>query len=85
MSVRFLAFFATALTLSAAAVAEPSRPARHEASQPSGHSNEVVLASADQVQAPTPSPDQATATPVKHRAARVTTCRCGDQIQQPDE
>jgi hypothetical protein len=86
MYVRFLALAATALSIGAPVVADPAQPTSHETSPPSGNSKQVVLASAEQAQAPTSSPDQATATPpVKHRAARVTTCRCGDQIQQPDE
>ena len=85
MYVRFLVIAATALNIGAPVVGEPSRPAQHETAPPSGHSNQVVLASADQPQEQTSNPDQATPTPVKHRAARVTTCRCGDQIQQPDE
>lgn len=86
MHVRLLAIAITAFTIGTTAVAEPPRPAPHEASQSSGHSTQVVLASADQAQAPTSSPDQATPAPVKRpRTARVTTCRCGDQVQQPDE
>lgn len=86
MYVRFLVIAASALSIGAPAVAEPPRPASHETSQPSAHGTPVVLASADQIQAPTSNPDQTAATPPKRpRAARVTSCRCGDQIQQPDE
>jgi hypothetical protein len=86
MYVRFLVIAATALSIGAPAVAEPSRPAEHETSKPSSHPAQVVLASADQAQAPTSNPDQAAATPVKHpRAARVSSCRCGGQVEQPDD
>jgi len=87
MYLRFTVIAAAALTIGAAAVAEPSRPAASATNQPTHPPAQVVLASAEQtqVQAPAPTPDQPVATPVKHRAARITTCRCGDQVEQPDQ
>jgi hypothetical protein len=85
MRVRFMVIATAALTIGAAAVAEPTRPASRDPNPPAHPAAEVVLASAEQAQAPAPTPDQPSATPVKHRAARVTTCRCGDQVEQPNE
>ena len=86
MHVRFMVIAAAALSISATAVAEPTQPAAHDASPPARPPAQVVLASAEQAQAPSPAPDQQpAAAPVKHRAARVTTCRFGDQVEQPDQ
>jgi hypothetical protein len=85
MHVRFaLVGAATLLSAAAVAAAEPaSAPARAPA-QPQPRSAPVVLASADQVQAPTPAA-QAAAQPKRARVARVTTCRCGDPQAQPEK
>jgi hypothetical protein len=68
-----------------ASVAEPPKvPA--PVSKPANISAPVVLASADQVRSPAPASEATPPAPVKHRAARVTTCRCGDQIaEQPEQ
>jgi len=69
-----------ALTLASVATAEPPK-----AAAPQARPAPVVLASADEVvQAPRPV-EHSEAAPVKHRAMRVTTCRCGDPQTQPQE
>lgn len=82
MHVRFSLIASTALGIATAAAAEPPKAAR-ETAQPQSRPAEVVLASADQVQAPQVNPQDQAPAPVKRpRAARVTTCRCGDQTTQ---
>ena len=72
---------AAALTSATAALAEPAKPAAQPVTQPAGRP--IVLASADAVKAPAMAADQQV--PVKKpRVARVTTCRCGDQIPADD-
>ncbi len=83
MHVRLISIAAaTAMTANAYA-AEPAKPSPQPPAQVQQLPN-VVLASADQLPAPSSS-DQQAATPKPHRNARVTTCRCGDQQAQPDE
>jgi hypothetical protein len=83
MSARFMVIAAAALTIAGAAVAESAKPEVRPASQPASRPVQVLMASADQVQARVGSADQAAPAPVKRpRAARVTTCRCGDPQQQ---
>ena len=82
-------FAIIALTMLAAGTAVAAEPPKANASAPAEQANRparVMLASAEQVRAPTPA-DQANAQPPKHRAARVTTCRCGDQTaeEQPEQ
>jgi hypothetical protein len=62
-------------------LAEPPKAPVQPASQPS--SRPIVLASADAVKAPAAAAEQP-APAKKPRVARVTTCRCGDQIPQDD-
>jgi hypothetical protein len=78
MGIHVTLIAAAAATLAASVGAEPPKAEVHQASQPAKTPTEVALASADQVRAPAPS-EQPSTTPVKRpRAARVTTCRCGD-------
>ena len=82
MRVRTLTIAATVLTCASIATAEPAKP---EAREPSGNATRpaVVLASAEQAQTPAPANSEQAAAPVKRpRVGRVTTCRCGDQIQR---
>jgi hypothetical protein len=67
------------LTTHTAAFAEPARTQDH-ADQPANRPAAIVLASAEsaQGQAAAPSADQPAPPQAKRRAARVTTCRCGD-------
>jgi hypothetical protein len=83
MSARLMVIVAAALTAASPAIgADPVKPEAREASQPVNRPAEVLLASADQVRAPAQSGEQPNTTPVKRpRAARVTTCRCGDPEQ----
>lgn len=64
-------------SVSAEPVNEPVRPAGQPVVQKAG----VVLAAADvpqQVEARPVASDSATTAPARKRAARVTTCRCGE-------
>jgi hypothetical protein len=77
---------AVASLTSVSAFAEPAKtpapapaPKQQHLTQP-----QVVLASAENVQVPTAT-DQQAPTPPKRRPARVTTCRCGDQQAQPEQ
>jgi hypothetical protein len=77
-----------ALTMLAAGTAAAAEPPKASAQAPAQQPNRparVMLASAEQVPAPAPA-DQANPQSPKHRAARVTTCRCGDQAaEQPEQ
>lgn len=82
-----LVIFASAIFFSGSAVvAEPASPAANEPVQarPQPERAQIVLASADQVNAPDAA-QQVQPTPQRARVARVTTCRCGDQQAQPEE
>lgn len=83
MHARSLLIATAALTVASVAVAEPTRPAMREANSNNDRPATVVLASAEQVPTPVPAtaqdPNSAPVKPV--RRGRVTTCRCGDQIQ----
>ena len=80
MQIRFMMVAAAALGLSASAFADPATPAEQDTAQPASKPARVVLASAEPVQAPDAVAEpQQSQTPVKRRAARVTTCRCGGQ------
>lgn len=86
MHARIVTIAAAALLASTSAMAAgPVKKPVPEAKQPQTRANPVILASADQVSSETAS--SAAPPPVKHRAARITTCRCGGDPQpaQPDE
>lgn len=83
MNVRWM-IAVTALAAAAMASAEPAPPSAGDSDHQANREAQVVLASADQdPNAESPAPDaQPPATPPKKkRAARVTTCRCGDPGQ----
>jgi hypothetical protein len=86
MHARFAGVAIAILTLGTAVSAEPPKaPAKEAAQRTNRAAPAVLLASAEQVTAPAQS-DQATQQPKPHRAARVTTCRCGGQTEeQPDQ
>jgi hypothetical protein len=86
MLARFVLIATATLTSVSALAAEPSRapapspaPTQQHPTQP-----QVVLASAEDAHAPAATDQQAPTVP-KRRAARVTTCRCGDQAAQPEQ
>jgi hypothetical protein len=85
MHARFLMIAAAALAVGTAAPAEPAKAPAHAATQPANRpAAPVLLASVDQV--PTPAPADQSGSPAKpHRAARVTTCRCGGQTEEQPE
>ena len=85
MHARIVTIAAAALLVSASAnAAEPAKKPTPQAKQTQTRSSPVVLASAEEV-SPGPNPEAAQP-PVKRRAARVTTCRCGGDPQpaQPE-
>jgi hypothetical protein len=86
MRTRFTVIAAAMLGAATAAIAAepPKRPGAAAAQTPS-HPSPVVLASADRVVG-AQTPAQANPAPVKRpRAARVTSCRCGDPQAQSDD
>jgi hypothetical protein len=84
MNARIIAFSAAVSLCGAAYAAEPAKPPVSQPEPAQEHRVEIVLASADQVNNG-PAQQQAQQ-PARHaRVARVTTCRCGDQQDQPDE
>jgi hypothetical protein len=85
MQARFLVLTTAALAMGAAAIAEPAKAPAGSAGQAPQPPVQIVLASADEAQPATPQNAQPTATPIKRRVARVTTCRCGDQQADPEQ
>lgn len=83
MHVRFISIAAATAMAASAHAAEPAKPSPQPTPQVQQRPD-VVLASAERLQAPASGDQQAT-TPKPHRVARVTTCRCGDQQPEPDE
>jgi hypothetical protein len=75
-----LTLIAAMFALGTAASAEPSKAPSQPAPQPT----KIVLASAEPVRTPGAAAAKPTASPVK-RAGRVTTCRCGGDVQRPAE
>jgi hypothetical protein len=80
-----LALLASGLLIAGPAFADPpkssSSPARQHKPSP------VILASADTSSPPSPGAPQSNPAPAKHRAGRVTACRCGDpqpETEGPD-
>jgi hypothetical protein len=92
MSARLMMIAAAALTIGAltigtSAQAEPART-EDQANQPANRPAAIVLASAEtaQAQGQAPATDQPAAPAAKpRRAARVTTCRCGDPQPEPQD
>jgi hypothetical protein len=83
MFARFLMIAAASTLVAGVAFAEPARPAASQPNSSSAHPAPVVLASADPLN-PAPPQAQSNAAP-KHRALRVTNCRCGDPQTQTEE
>ena len=65
------------------AMAEPPKGEAVKADQSQQRPVQIVLASAEQVNAPTQA-SQPAPPPKRRVAPRVTTCRCGDPIPQDD-
>jgi hypothetical protein len=82
MLARFLTIAAASTLVAGVAFAEPARPAASQSNTPA-HPTPVVLASADTVST-APSQSQPSTAP-KHRAMRVTNCRCGDPQTQAED
>ncbi len=85
MTARIL-IIAAALIAGTSAAAEPPKAQESDQNRPGKAPAELVLASADQARPSAPVADQQNPAPVKHRTARVTSCRCGDpQNAEPDD
>jgi hypothetical protein len=77
---------AATLSLSALAGAAAPNAAPGDANRAPSRPADMVLAAAETVRAPVDAQAQPPAAPVKKvRVARVTTCRCGDQVPQTTE
>jgi hypothetical protein len=85
MQMRSLLIASLAATVASAALAEPAKPAAPAAAQPApARPAQVLLASAEQPQAAASASGQPA--PAKRpRAARVTSCRCGEQVAEPTD
>jgi len=80
MTARLLFAGAAALSITcAASAADPSKPESRDSGSPASQ-QQLVLASVD-VKAPAPDTNAQTPAPTRHRTARVTTCRCGGDVQ----
>jgi hypothetical protein len=80
-SIAIAATLATAALAAPGAFAEPPKPQVREAGPVSARP--IVLASADALK-PTPAAADQQAPAKRPRVARVTTCRCGNQLPQED-
>lgn len=85
MNFRSAIIAASALAIASVAVAQPAKAPAASSAQSMGHSSPVVLASAERVVGTIPPADVRSEQPKRPRAARVTTCRCGDPQPQADE
>jgi hypothetical protein len=84
MRVRFMPIAAATLMSTGAFAAEPVKPPVQHAAQRQPAPAQVVLASADDIRAPSAADQQVTTVPKRPRG-RVTTCRCGDPQAQPEQ
>ena len=81
MMAKGLLTAAVATLIAAPIAAEPVKAPVQPASQPAANAANVVLAAAELPQSVETAPiasDSAAPPPARKRAARVTTCRCGD-------
>jgi hypothetical protein len=85
MHVRFVTIAAAVTALASSAAAEPAKTSASQPEAPAQQPRPVVLASADHVANPAPAPEASPAAGKPHRAARVTTCRCGGDPQPQQE
>jgi hypothetical protein len=79
MYARVMVIAAAALMVGTSALAEPPKTRDAQPAQPATPPAAVVMASAEQIRNVPPSADQQSVPVKRPRAARVTTCRCGDQ------
>jgi len=81
MNARLSIIAAAAVALATAATAQSAKTPPAQANSAPKHPAPVVLASADHLAGPAPVSEATTAPAKPHRAARVTTCRCGGDPQ----
>ena len=77
----------TVLMIASAAAAEPPKapPVKHpQPTQPTNPPTQIVLASAEGVQAPAPDGSTTAPEPKRRIVPRVTHCRCGDPQVVPE-
>lgn len=84
MHARSVIIAAAALALATSAIAQSAKTQAPQPNSTQTHPAPVVLASADHM-ASAPVGDAAPAQAKPHRAARVTTCRCGDPQPAPQD
>ncbi|MGN6057589.1 MAG: hypothetical protein ACTHOI_03290 [Sphingomicrobium sp.] len=83
MHARFAIIAAAGLALATSAAGQSTKTPAPQPNSAQAHPAPVVLASADHVaRAPT---SEAAPAAKPHRAARVTTCRCGDPQAAPQD
>ena len=85
MHARLMVIAAAALVAGTPTFAEPVKARDSQPPQSASRPAAVVLASADQVGEVAPTTEQQAAPVKRPRAARVTTCRCGDQQAQDQQ
>jgi hypothetical protein len=87
MHARLVLVAAGALALATSGAAQPAKTPAAQPNPSTNHAAPVVLASADHVTTPASTSDAPPVPAKPHRAARVTTCRCGGdpQTEQPEE
>jgi ethanolamine ammonia-lyase small subunit len=79
-----LAAIAAAALVATSAFAQPAPSDSRPTAQSDQHRPDLVLASADSVRVQAPAADQPSQPTKRPRAARVTSCRCGDSAATPD-
>lgn len=85
MHLRSTLIAAAALAAGPAAAAGPAKAPAASSPHSTAHSSPVVLASAERVVGTVPPADVRSDPAKRPRAARVTSCRCGDIQPQADE
>lgn len=85
MYLRSAMIAAAVLAGSPAAAGGPTKAPVASSARSANHASPVVLASAERVVGSVPPADVRSDQPKRPRAARVTTCRCGDIQPQAEE
>jgi|tagenome__1003787_1003787.scaffolds.fasta_scaffold20813147_2 hypothetical protein len=85
MNARLISIGAAIAAVTTGALAEPAKAPVPAINKPSNPPKPVILASADTVETAGPQSAQQLSPAPKKRAARVTTCRCGDPQPESSE
>ena len=84
MNARLITIGAAVLAIATGAFAEPQKSRVPASNAPTNPPKPVILASADTVDTTAAASAQQVPTVPRKRAARVTTCRCGDPQPDPE-